>query len=146
MIEYVFKTSDAAEALAIFGALNKGVSAVASAGATLIREAPVSAPKPPKAQLVPTSPASPEPPPFAAPAPVPVASVAAPPVAARGTAPEGWTEAHIAHAAKAHADTFGPASLKALVQEFGASRATQIDPARWPEAYARLSEGTAAQG
>ena len=143
MIEYVFKTTDTAEALAIFGALNKGVSAVASAGAALIRETPANAPKPPKAQPVPTAPAAPEPPTFAVSAPTP-APVAPPPVAAKGTAPEGWTEAHIAHAAKAHADAFGPASLKALVQEFGASRATQIDPARWPEAYARLSEGTTA--
>lgn len=150
MLTYKFETDDAALAAKIFAALGAAPGGVASAAHTLVTPEPVppqafAAPVPFAAPM-PTTTAAPAPAPAAAPAPAPapapVAAVASAPAAVQGAAPPGWTVGHIAAAAKAHADVHGPASLKGIVNEFGAKKATEIDPARWPEAYNRLVAGT----
>ncbi|MDE2471736.1 MAG: hypothetical protein KGL35_24180 [Bradyrhizobium sp.] len=89
------------------------------------------------------------------PAAAPVANIPAPPPAApaappiveqktRGEAPPGWLVSHIVDACRAHVQQFGAegaASLKALNARFGVERATDIDPARWPEFHQLATSG-----
>lgn len=97
--------------------------------------APAPVPTPPPAAVTP-------PPPVAAPAPAPVP--AAPPPAAQqhGAAPPGWTIQHVQSALQAlgaNAAKGGPAAVKAILTEFGVTKVTDIDPARWPEVYAKAT-------
>lgn len=91
-------------------------------------------------------PAAVTPPPPAAVAPPP-AAVAPPPVtapapAAHGPAPAGWTVQHVTSALQAlgsNSAKGGPAAVKTILAEFGATKISDLDPARWPEVYARAT-------
>ena len=89
------------------------------------------------------TPVTPPPPPVvAAPPPPPV--VAAPPPAAQqhGAAPPGWTIQHVTSALQAlggNPATGGPAAVKAILAEFGVTKITDLDPARWPDVYAKAT-------
>lgn len=103
---------------------------------TVLAAVQVAAAPAPSAPPVAAAPAPvPTPPPAAAPAP-------AAPTPAHGPAPAGWTVDHVKSAATAFAANpakGGPAALKAILTEFGAARAGEVDPARWPELYQRLT-------
>lgn len=108
---------------------------VQAAPAPVAAPAPAPVPTPPPAAVTP-------PPPAAAPAPAPVP--AAPPPAAQqhGAAPPGWTIQHVQSALQAlgaNAAKGGPAAVKAILTEFGVTKVTDIDPARWPEVYAKAT-------
>ena len=121
---YSFHTEDAAIAAKIFDLL-KGHAPAAAVSAP-VAPTPIAAP----AQVAAVPPA--------AQAPV-VAPPAAEPPKPKGEAPPGWTREHITSAALAHSQTKGPASLKAIVEGFGEKKATEVDPARWPDLYAALT-------
>lgn len=122
---YSFHTEDAAIAAKIFDLLKGHAPAAALAA---VPSAPIAAPA--QAAAVP-------------PAPVVAPPAAEPPAAEppkpKGEAPPGWTRDHITSAALAHSQNKGPASLKAIVESFGEKKATEVDPARWPDLYAALT-------
>jgi hypothetical protein len=68
--------------------------------------------------------------------------VAAPaPVAQQqhGAPPQGWTIQHVQSALQAlgtNPGKGGPAAVKAILEQFGAKKIAEVDPARWPELYA----------
>lgn len=125
-----------------FAAYQRAVAALGATTAATPAPAPVAAPAP---APVPTPP----PVPVAAPAPVPAPPPAAPapapvPVAAQqhGAAPPGWTIQHVTSALQAlgaNPAKGGPAAVKAVLAEFGVTKVTDIDPARWPEVYAKAT-------
>lgn len=125
-----------------FAAYQRAVAALGATTAAAPAPAPVAAPAP---APVPTPP----PVPVAAPAPVPAPPPAAPapapvPVAAQqhGAAPPGWTVQHVTSALQAlgaNPAKGGPAAVKAVLAEFGVTKVTDIDPARWPEVYAKAT-------
>jgi|LNFM01.2.fsa_nt_gb hypothetical protein len=125
-----------------FAAYQRAVAALGATTAAAPAPAPVAAPAP---APVPTPP----PVPVAAPAPVPAPPPAAPapapvPVAAQqhGAAPPGWTIQHVTSALQAlgaNPAKGGPAAVKAVLAEFGVTKVTDIDPARWPEVYAKAT-------
>ena len=120
-----------------FAAYQRAVAALGATTAAAPAPAPVAAPAP---APVPTPP----PVPVAAPAPVPAPAPAPVPVAAQqhGAAPPGWTIQHVTSALQAlgaNPAKGGPAAVKAVLAEFGVTKVTDIDPARWPEVYAKAT-------
>jgi hypothetical protein len=105
---YSFTTDDAA--------LASKIAALMSGGPSV----PAAAPPPP-----------PPPPPVAAPAPVAQQQHGAP--------PPGWTIQHVQSTLQAlgtNPAKGGPAAVKAILEQFGAKKIAEVDPARWPELYA----------
>ena len=130
---YTFSTEDTALAAKIAALMSGGPSVPAVAP-----PAPAAAPAPaPVAAPV----AAPPAPPVAAPV-APPAPVAAPaPVAQQqhGAPPPGWTIQHVQSALQAlgtNPAKGGPAAVKAILEQFGAKKIAEVDPARWPELYA----------
>lgn len=144
---YNFSTDDPTLAEKIMALTKGGSVPVHHAAAHVAPAAPapvvsVAAPPAPPAAAVAAAVAAAPPPPVvpvaAPPAPPAPPVAAAPPPKPKGTAPEGWTIEHVTSAAKAHAETKGPASLKAVVAKYGEKKATEVDPAQWPNLYADL--------
>ena len=135
-----------------FAAYQRAVAALGATTAAAPAPAPVAAPAPAPVPTPPPVPVAapapvPAPPPAAAPAPAPVPAAPAPapvPVAAQqhGAAPPGWTIQHVTSALQAlgaNPAKGGPAAVKAVLAEFGVTKVTDIDPARWPEVYAKAT-------
>jgi len=83
------------------------------------------------------APAAPVPPAAPAAAPAPAA-----PAVAHGPAPAGWTQEHIVSALGAlgaNAAKGGPAAVQKLLQEYGATSVSGLNPAQWPEIYAKAT-------
>ncbi|HTJ91236.1 MAG TPA: hypothetical protein VL356_13810 [Acidocella sp.] len=57
------------------------------------------------------------------------------------TRPLSDARQRIINAAKAYGETHGVASLKAVVERYGAKAMVGIDPARWPQLYNELIAG-----
>lgn len=132
---FTFSTEDAALAAKIAALLSGGpsVPAVAPpAPAAASLPAPVAAPPAPAPVAAPPAPAPVAPPaPVAAPAPVAQQQHGAP--------PQGWTIQHVQSALQAlgtNPAKGGPAAVKAILEQFGAKKIAEVDPARWPELYA----------
>ena len=129
---FTFSTEDAALAAKIAALMSGGPSAPAAAPPAPA-SAPVAAPPAPVA--------APPVPPVAAPV-APPAPVAAPAPAAQqqhGAPPPGWTIQHVQSALQAlgtNPAKGGPAAVKAVLEQFGAKKIAEVDPARWPELYA----------
>jgi hypothetical protein len=134
---YTFTTDDAALASKLAALMSGQPSAPAAAPPAA--PAPVAAPPAPPAPVA--APAAPPAPPVAAPV-APPAPVAAPaPVAQQqhGTPPPGWTIQHVQSALQAlgtNPAKGGPSAVKAILEQFGAKKIAEVDPARWPDLYA----------
>lgn len=138
---YSFTTDDPALASKLAALMSGGPSAPAAAPPAA---APVAAPAPvapPAPVAAPAAPAAPPAPPVAVPV-APPAPVAAPaPVAQQqhGAPPPGWTIQHVQSALQAlgtNPAKGGPAAVKAILEQFGAKKIAEVDPARWPDLYA----------
>jgi len=91
--------------------------------------------------VVPPPPPHVAPPAAVAPPPV-VAPPPPPPTIPVSEPPPGWTVEHIKSAAEAFSkdpSKGGPAAMKTILERFGCKRATQCDPAKWPDLYAALT-------
>jgi hypothetical protein len=133
---FTFSTEDAALAAKIAALMSGGPSVPAVAP-----PAPAAAPAPAPVAAPVAAPPAPPAPPVAAPV-APPAPVAAPaPVAQKqhGEPPQGWTIQHVQSALQAlgtNPAKGGPAAVKAILEQFGAKKIAEVDPARWPELYA----------
>jgi hypothetical protein len=121
---YTFTTDDAALASKLAALMSGGPSAPAAA--------------PPAA---PAAPAAPPAPPVAAPVAPPAPVAASAPVAQQqhGAPPPGWTIQHVQSALQAlgtNPAKGGPSAVKAILEQFGAKKIAEVDPARWPDLYA----------
>ena len=136
---FTFSTEDAALAAKIAALMSGGPSAPAVAPPA---PAPVAAAPAPAPVVAPPAPvAAPPAPPVAAPV-APPAPVAAPAPAAQrqhGAPPPGWTIQHVQSALQAlgtNPAKGGPAAVKAILEQLGAKKIAEVDPARWPDLYA----------
>lgn len=130
--QFTFTTSNPTLAASIMALMNGNAPVQASAPVTAAPAAPV---VPPAAPAAPAAPATPP----AAPA-APTAPVAA--AQPHGQAPEGWTIQHITGALAAlgqNAAKGGPAAVAQILSDYGAKQVSQLDPAKWPEIYARAT-------
>ena len=135
---FTFSTEDAALAAKIAALMSGGpsVPAVAPpAPAAVPAPAPVAAPPAPAPVAAPPAPhvAAPVAPPAPVAAPAPVAQQQ------HGAPPQGWTIQHVQSALQAlgtNPAKGGPAAVKAILEQFGAKKIAEVDPARWPELYA----------
>ena len=137
---FTFSTEDAALAAKIAALMSGGPSAPAVAPPAPAPVAAAPAPAPVVAPPAPAPVAAPPAPPAAAPV-APPAPAAAPAPAAQqqhGAPPPGWTIQHVQSAMQALGTNpaKGPAAVKAILEQFGVKKVTEVDPARWPELYA----------